>query len=140
MALARVRRAPRHFDAVLAVGVGGALGTLARYEIWLALPVATGGFPWAVFAANIVGALVLGVVTTYVLEHLPRTRYLRPFAGIGFCGGLTTFSTWMVDAVLLGDARHSLVATVYVAATLLAGLVSLFLGVVIVRVLNRERF
>jgi fluoride exporter len=125
-------------DLLLAVGVGGALGTFLRYELSLALPAGTGAFPWAIFVVNVVGALILGFVTTLVLERWPPTRYVRPIVGIGFCGGLTTFSTWMVDTTQLIDAHHVLTAVLYVVASLTAGLVALYLGVITARTLPRR--
>lgn len=120
-------------DLLVAVGLGGGLGTLARYELVVALPATSGAFPWAIFVVNVVGALILGFVATLVLERWPPTRYVRPVVGIGFCGGLTTFSTWMVDATQLIDAHHALTAVIYLVATLTVGLVALYLGVVAAR-------
>ncbi|HEV2993816.1 MAG TPA: fluoride efflux transporter CrcB [Acidimicrobiia bacterium] len=125
-------------DLLLAVGLGGGLGTFLRYELSLALPAGSGAFPWAIFVVNVVGALILGFVTTLVLERWPPTRYVRPIVGIGFCGGLTTFSTWMVDTTQLIDAHHALTAVLYVVATLTTGLVALYLGVVTARTLPRR--
>jgi CrcB protein len=122
---------------VLAVGAGGALGTLVRHQLTLALPVTAGTFPWPVFIANVGGAFVLGVVMTFVLERPARTRYSRPFAGVGFCGGLTTFSTWTVDFALLVDANHTGTAFAYLFASVLAAFGALFLGVVAVRAVHR---
>jgi CrcB protein len=138
---ARTRGRParrRRWDLIAAVGLGGTLGTLARYELSVALPSPGGGFPWAIFAVNVVGALILGAVTTLVLERWPPTRYVRPLVGIGFCGGLTTFSTWMVDATQLVDNHHVMTAVGYLVGTLVAGLVALYVGVAGVRVSNRE--
>lgn len=135
----RVGHRPHYrVDLLVAVALGGALGTLGRYELSLALPAAAGAFPWAIFVANVAGALILGFVTTLVLERWPPTRYVRPIVGIGFCGGLTTFSTWMVDATQLIDAHHALTAVVYLVATLTTGLVALYLGVVTARALPRS--
>jgi fluoride exporter len=128
----------RRWDLVAAVGIGGALGTLLRYEIALAMPVATGGFPWATFSVNLVGALILGAITTLAIGRVPISRFVRPLAAIGFCGGLTTFSTWMVESVQLIDTHHLGTAITYIAATPFAGLLALFIGVVAARALARE--
>ncbi len=135
------RSRPRGREArlLVAVAVGGALGTWVRYETVLALPASGAAFPWAIFLVNVVGAFILGATMTLVLEHFPPTRYVRPFVGIGFCGGLTTFSTWMVDVTQLGDAGHAGTAVLDLVATTLVGLTSLVVGVVAARTLIRER-
>jgi fluoride exporter len=121
-----------------AIAAGGALGSVARYEVALALPRGAGGFPWATFVVNVTGSFVLGVVATLVLERWPRhplstTRYVRPFVGIGVCGGYTTWSTFMTDtAVLVRDGRAA-VAILYVVATLAAGLLAAVAGVALGR-------
>ena len=70
-------------DVILAVSAGGSLGTLARYAVAEALPVQPGRFPWATFAANVSGAVLLGIFATLVLERLPPSRLLRPFVAVG---------------------------------------------------------
>jgi len=136
---ARVRaRRRRGARLLVAVAAGGALGTWARDETVLALPVAAGGFPWAIFWVNVAGSFILGVTMTLVLERLPPTRYVRPVVAIGFCGGLTTFSTWMVDMVTLADRGHTGTAVLDLAVSLVAGLASLVAGVWATRLLIRE--
>jgi len=63
---------------------------------------------------------------------------VRPLIGIGFCGGLTTFSTWMVDTTQLIDRHHTATAILYVVATLVAGFAALYAGVLATRTLARE--
>ncbi len=126
-------------EVLVAVGVGGGLGTLGRYELSVALPAHRGAFPWAVFIVNVVGAFGLGLVTTLALERWAPRRWVRPLLGIGVCGGLTTFSTWVVDSVRLADAARLATATVDLAATVVAGFVALVLGVWVVRWLSWGR-
>jgi CrcB protein len=116
-----------------AVAVGGALGTVARYELALAEPVRSGRFPWATFAVNVAGSLVLGVVLTALVEPGLAASVLRPFVGVGVCGGLTTFSTWMVESVLLVRDGDAGIALVYLLVSLVAGLVAVAVGVVATR-------
>lgn len=118
---------------VLAVAVGGALGTIVRYELALAEPAGTGHFPWATFTVNVIGSFVLGVAATALVEPWPPTRILRPFVAVGFCGGLTTFSTWMVESVLLVRDDRAGLAAVYLAVSLVAGFGAVALGVLLTR-------
>jgi len=114
---------------VAAVAAGGALGTMARYELALAEPVASGRFPWATFSANVLGALLVGVFLAALVDSWVPARYVRPFAVVGFCGGLTTFSTWMVESVLLVRDGAAATAVLYLVASVLTGAVGVALGV-----------
>jgi len=114
---------------VLAVAVGGALGTTVRYELALAEPPGTGHFPWATFTVNVVGCLLLGVAATALVEPWAPTRILRPFVAVGVCGGLTTFSTWMVESVLLVRDDRAGLAVAYLVVSLVAGFVAVACGV-----------
>src|SRR5262245_22361193 len=86
---------------VIAVAVGGALGTVVRYEVALAEPIRSGQVPWATFSVNMLGSLVLGIALAALLDARGSVLVLRPLVGTGFCGGMTTFSTWMVESILL---------------------------------------
>lgn len=106
-------RARPNLGVPAAIGLGGALGGVARYEIALAAPTSAGGFPWATWWINLAGALVLGVVVTLVVERWPPTRYVRPFVGIGVCGGFTTWSTFMTETALLLRHHRVVLAVLY---------------------------
>jgi CrcB protein len=118
---------------ILAIAAGGALGTLARYGVARAVVDSVDGFPWATFAVNVSGSFLLGVILTLVTERWPPSRYVRPFAVIGFCGGFTTFSTFTVEAVRRVQLAHPGVGVVYVFASLAAGLAAVGLGVLVAR-------
>jgi CrcB protein len=114
---------------VVAVAIGGALGTIGRYELARAEPVSSGHFPWATFIANLIGSLVLGVVVVVFADTKARARVPRAFLAVGFCGGLTTFSTWMVESVLLTRDGDGGLAALYLVASLVLGLLAVALGV-----------
>ena len=104
-----------------AVLAGGAVGTLARAGLAEALPIHPGAWPWATFAANIAGTLILGWVVV-------AKRHWRPLVGTGFCGALTTFSTFQVQLVELGDDGHVALAASYLAVSVATGLVAAAAG------------
>ena len=127
---------PPPSESVLRIGaiaVGGALGTLARYGVERALVAAPNGFPWATFTVNVTGSFLLGLIVTLVVERWPPTRFVRPFAAIGFCGGFTTFSTMMVEADQLGRHGRAGTAAVYLVASLVAGVAAAALGMAAAR-------
>jgi fluoride exporter len=128
------RRAVLHPRTIAVIALGGAAGTLGRVELGRLIPTTTNGFPWPTFAANITGAFIIGVVIVLVLERLPPTRYVRPLIGTGFCGGLTTFSTLVVEIDLLVKAGRVGLAIGYLAASLAAGMIAVFAGMAVARI------
>jgi CrcB protein len=87
-----------------------------------------GGFPWAVFVVNVVGSFIVGVALAEESAHPTWNLWARDAIGIGFCGGLTTFSTFAVEtAGFLRDDRISLAVT-YLAASLVAAVCAAVAG------------
>ncbi|MEU9239103.1 fluoride efflux transporter CrcB [Streptomyces sp. NPDC048385] len=125
---------------VAVVAVGGALGAVARYALALALPTATGGFPWATFWTNVIGCAVIGAFLVLITEGLSAHRLVRPFFGTGVLGGFTTFSTYAVDIQKLADHGRPAVALAYLAATLCAALTAVWCAAAVTRrVLTRRQ-
>jgi fluoride exporter len=135
----RRRTAARVPWAVLGVvAAGGVLGALARYGIGLAVPHRPAGFPWATFAINVSGCLLIGVLMVLVTDVWPGHRLLRPFLGTGLLGGYTTFSTYVVDVQHLLGAGAARTALVYLVGTLLAALVAVQAGMAATRWVTRR--
>lgn len=111
-----------NFRRILLVAVGGTIGTAARLGLGLVLPEA-GGFPVAVLIANIVGALLIGVLAA----RLSAKAELRLMLGTGVLGGFTTYSAFMTGTLELW-AGAPLLAAVYVAGSLALGLGAAALG------------
>lgn len=115
-------------STLFAVFVGGALGTVARYELSAYHPLATNAFPWVTLLVNLTGSLAIGVLVP-VTEHVSRrVPIARPLLMIGLLGGWTTYSTLAVEATLL--AQHGDVATcvAYLLATVAGGLALVVVG------------
>lgn len=98
-----------------AVMIGGAAGTLARAGLAEALPVDR--FPWATLAANLAGTVLLAWIV-----FAGRRGLWRPLVGTGFCGALTTFSTFQVQLVELAEDGRGATAALYLAVSLAGGL------------------
>ena len=126
-------------DVLLAVAAGGCLGALSRYAVGRLVPTPAHGFPWSTFLINVSGALLLGLLLVLLIERLPPTRYARPFLGTGFLGAYTTFSTYMVETVLLARNGYADRATAYVLGSLVVGLFAAWLGMAIGRRLTLPR-
>jgi len=111
-----------------AVFAGGVAGALARAGLADAFPWNGRGWPWPTFALNVGGTLLLGYLATRLQERLPPSTYRRPLLGTGFCGALTTFSTFQLELVDLGRHGAGATAAGYAAASLLVGLVGVYLA------------
>jgi CrcB protein len=116
-----------------AVFGGGALGTLARAAFETFAAPDPGRWPWPTFVVNIVGAFLLGYFTTRLLERLPVSSYRRPLLGTGLCGGLTTFSTMQVEIIKMLEHHHYGLAIGYIAASIVAGMIALYVATALVR-------
>jgi len=118
---------------LLAIAIGGGLGTLARYGVSRIIHISKDTFPWATFVTNLTGAFVIGVFLTLLLERFPPTRFPRPFFAIGFLGGFTTFSTMAVETVTLCKDGYPVLGIGYLLASVFAGLACCYLGIVLAR-------
>lgn len=127
------RRGRRQGSLLVAIAIGGALGTWARLGLEALAPAHPGRWPWGTFAVNLIACLMLGYAVTRLLERLPPSTYRRPLIGTGLCGGLSTFSTFQLEAAQLGRDGHAIMAVGYVAASLAAGLAAIALAAALVR-------
>ncbi|WP_027408312.1 fluoride efflux transporter CrcB [Anoxybacteroides tepidamans] len=103
-----------------AVAVGGAAGAVARSLVngWIDAP-----WPIATLVVNIVGSFILGTLTGYSLKK-PVDDTLKAAIGTGFCGGLTTMSTFSKEAVQLVINGHLWSSFTYVSMSLASGLIA----------------
>ena len=124
---------PHDYRELAAVFAGGALGTVARTGLSLLVTADPGRWPWPTFTVNIVGAFLAGYFTTRLLERLPLSSYRRPLLGTGLCGGLTTFSTMQVETLKMIEHHHYGLATAYTCASIVFGLLAVYLATALVR-------
>lgn len=111
---------------LFAIACGGAAGALIRIAVDRALPATAGHWPWATFAVNMAGALMLGYLVTRLQERLPVSTLRRPLLGTGLCGALTTFSTVQIELLQMADRHRYGLAVGYLLASVLGGYLAVF--------------
>jgi CrcB protein len=84
---------------IVSISVGAALGALLRWQLGVRLNAAMPGMPSGTLMANIIGGYIIGLATAYFSQTSAIAPEWRLFIITGFCGGLTTFSTFSVEVV-----------------------------------------
>lgn len=116
---------------MLCVALGGAVGAVLRYLASLLIgSVQKGCFPWATFAVNIAGCLLIGLLTALLAPTAggARTEHLRLLLITGVCGGFTTFSTFSRESVALISEGHTSLFAAYAAGSVALGLAAVVAG------------
>jgi CrcB protein len=122
---------------ILAVALGGAIGSVGRYLVGIGSGKLFGlDFPWGTLIINIAGSFLIGVlVESFALKwDLPQA--VRVFLTVGICGGFTTFSTFSLDSYLLIDRGELWPATAYMAGSVALSVAALFTGLQLVRAIS----
>ncbi|MER5749517.1 fluoride efflux transporter CrcB [Streptomyces sp. NPDC002088] len=84
-------------------------------------------FPWGTFTVNVIGCLILGVLAGAV-TYGAASHSVQLLIGTGFCGALTTYSTFSYETLRLADGGARLLAAANVVASVVAGLGAAFTG------------
>jgi CrcB protein len=113
---------------LVAIFVGGAVGTVARYELDAHHPVAPGHFPWVTLLINLSGSFAIGLLVPLVDRITPRAPLARPLLIVGLLGGWTTYSTLAVEATLLAKGGAIAEFFAYLAATVVGGVALVIAG------------
>ncbi|MEA3056915.1 MAG: fluoride exporter [Actinomycetota bacterium] len=117
--------------ALVGVGVAGAIGAPARYVIDRAITRRRSGpFPVGTFVVNVSGSLLLGLLVGAALYH-GFSGAPRAWLATGFCGAYTTFSTFGLETVALGERAERRTAGAYVAASTIIGCAAAAAGLAI---------
>jgi CrcB protein len=108
------------------VFIGAGIGGACRHgmNIWVARLMGT-HFPWHTLLINILGSLVMGLITGWFAERLGAAGHLRLFLATGVMGGFTTFSAFSLDAVLLWERHEYLLAALYVGGSVAGAIAGL---------------
>lgn len=119
----------------LAIAIGGILGCWARYAMTVGVQAIWGRtFPYGTLSINVLGSFLMGFLFFATLEHLAVGPYVRVGILTGFLGGFTTFSTFAMETLLLAEEGDIAKSIVYVALSIVLGIVAAFAGAFLARV------
>lgn len=110
-----------------AIYMGGVVGALARVGLAEAVPHGAASWPWATFAVNMAGALLLGCFVSALRGHRAESHGFALLT-TGICGTLTTFATFQLEFFEMVDAGAVGLALAYAAATIAGGLLLVSAG------------
>ncbi len=113
-------------SGLLWVGVGGALGAMARYSLGLLF--AAQSFPWATLTINVVGSFIIGAVWSLCGEQNWFLQWGKSFLIVGLLGGFTTFSAFSLETLQLLNSGRLAAAGGYIMASVGLCLMGVWLG------------
>jgi CrcB protein len=119
---------------ILAVALGGALGSVTRYLVGIGAGRLFGtDFPWGTLIINITGSFVIGLFASLFAMRWNLPQAVRIFLIVGFCGGYTTFSTFSLDSFYLIERGEFAATAAYMVASALLSLGALIGAMHLVR-------
>jgi len=119
---------------ILLVGLGGGLGSIARYwcQRWMMMAYPH-LFPFGTFAVNIVGCFLIGIFWALSFKSVVANESWKLFLMTGLCGGFTTFSAFTLEGVGLIKEQKTGLFFLYTGASVITGLFATFIGMKIIR-------
>lgn len=118
------------------VGAGSCIGGICRFLLSRAVQLCVSvAFPWGTFAVNIIGCLLIGFFYGLMDRGMHVSENMRLFITVGFCGGFTTFSTFIHESYLLFDSSGHLTLALYTIASLAAGFAAVYLAYSLTRMI-----
>ncbi len=119
------------------VAAGGMVGAVARYGVMVLMTrLLPGDFPYGTLTANILGSLLMGILTGMAAHHLNLTQEMRAFIAVGILGSFTTFSTFSLDAVALYQRGEMMSMAFYILISVTVSILALVGGMHLVRQLS----
>lgn len=121
---------------LLIVGTGGFIGSVMRYLVQIFVEKGLSStFPWGTFVANMTGSFIIGIVFALAIKGNLLSAEWRMFLAVGICGGFTTFSSFAYNNLtMLKEEAYGQFAW-NVGGSLFFGLVAVYLGMVLVRII-----
>lgn len=118
----------------IAVGIGGAFGSMARYGVsYIMSKFISHPFPFATFTINVLGCLLIGILAGLGQRNEWMQGYGWLLLASGFCGGFTTFSTFALENINLLQKDQFIVPILYIAFSVIIGLLLCRIGIWLVK-------
>jgi CrcB protein len=117
---------------LLAVALGGAIGSSTRYGLGRAIRTDS-AFPWSTFLINVSGCFLIGLLTVALVDRHNGPAWLRAGLIVGVLGGYTTFSAFGQETFSLLQSRDAAVALGYAAGSVLLGVLAVYAGTLLGR-------
>ena len=115
------------------VALGGAIGSVARFAIVMAMTRVLGeAFPYGTALVNVAGSFAMGLLFVALAER--QALQHAPFLMAGILGGFTTFSAFSLDAVRLWERGDGMLAIIYVMGSVLLSIAALLFGMTAAKV------
>ncbi|MHC5267887.1 fluoride efflux transporter CrcB [Enterococcus sp. LJL98] len=122
----------KHFKNYFIIGIGCGLGAMLRFFLETKWNLSTSVFPFGTLSANILGTLIIGLTTGVFLKYKNLSPLAKTLITTGFCGGLTTFSSFSLEVVQKIGSDPWYLILCYILLTMLTGLACVFLGLYII--------
>ena len=121
---------------LISVFLGGGFGAIIRYlvieqvnKLFLV------AFPFGTIAVNVIGAFLIGLLSSYLAERLDVSENIKIFLIVGFCGGFTTFSAFNIEFYQLFSSGEILSSLIYVTTTFILTVVAFYIGVSLLKLI-----
>ncbi|MGC9385430.1 MAG: fluoride efflux transporter CrcB [Hydrogenovibrio sp.] len=119
-----------HIGQLIAVGLGGSLGAMARFVVsnqvhhWLGRD-----FVWGTLTVNVFGSFILGLLTILMIDKVQLSVEMRSFLIVGFLGAFTTFSTFSFETYSYLQAGEVTKAMLNIGVSVVSALLAVWLGI-----------
>jgi CrcB protein len=119
---------------IIAVAIGGAIGSVARYLVAVGSSKILGSnFPWGILVINVTGSFLIGVFAGLFATKWDLPQAVRIFLTVGICGGYTTFSTFSLDSYYLIERGQLGAALTYMIGSVVLSISALVSGLHLAR-------
>ena len=120
--------------AILLVGLGSAGGGIMRYLVgkWTHSLIST-SFPLGTMIVNVLGCFVIGLIYCIFSKNTPADANMQLLLATGFCGGFTTFSSFMHENYVMLENGNILQLAIYIGLSVILGILALYLAIYLIK-------